>query len=254
MTEAAWLSSTDVRSMLRHLDGSVSMRRMRLFAIACCRRVEYLMTNEDELGRQALDLAETMIDERVNSEEVAATRHSAWYAAFRLIDGFRLEPDLNARSNAVFAAYHTLQEADDLTWHWRGRKNQRRIRSDFMGTPVRAQLAALCAAMTEPLSLTPESKKAEVDVERAQIRILRDIFSNPFRKARIDPSWLEWKESSVGTIAQAIYDERRFDRLPILADALAEAGCNNADILDHCRSSGEHVLGCWVVDLLLGKD
>jgi hypothetical protein len=51
-----------------------------------------------------------------------------------------------------------------------------------------------------------------------------------------------------------IYDERAFNRMPILADALEEAGCTNKDILDHCRSGGEHVRGCWAVDLILGKE
>jgi hypothetical protein len=55
-------------------------------------------------------------------------------------------------------------------------------------------------------------------------------------------------------LAQVIYDERRFADLPILADALEEAGCTNTDILDHCRLPGEHVRGCWVVDLILRKE
>jgi hypothetical protein len=54
-------------------------------------------------------------------------------------------------------------------------------------------------------------------------------------------------------MAQVIYDDRAFDHLPIVADALEEAGCDNQDILDHCRSTNEHVRGCWVVDLMLGK-
>ena len=54
-------------------------------------------------------------------------------------------------------------------------------------------------------------------------------------------------------LAQAIYEERRFGDLPVLADALEEAGCTDADILSHCRGPGPHVRGCWVVDLLLGK-
>jgi hypothetical protein len=55
-------------------------------------------------------------------------------------------------------------------------------------------------------------------------------------------------------LAQAIYEERAFDRLPILADALEESGCYNADLLAHCRSDGPHVRGCWAVDLVLGKE
>jgi hypothetical protein len=63
-----------------------------------------------------------------------------------------------------------------------------------------------------------------------------------------------WNESTVTELAQAIYTDRAFDRLPILADALEEAGCTDAAILEHCRGPGPHVRGCWVVDLLLGKE
>ena len=67
---------------------------------------------------------------------------------------------------------------------------------------------------------------------------------------RRDPNWLT---PTVQSIAAAIYEDRTFDRLPILADALEEAGCTNADVLLHCRRPGEHVRGCWVVDLVLGE-
>ena len=65
-----------------------------------------------------------------------------------------------------------------------------------------------------------------------------------------DPAWLT---SDVVALARGIYDERTFDRMPILADALQDAGCDSADILNHCRGAGPHVRGCWVVDLVLGK-
>jgi hypothetical protein len=83
-----------------------------------------------------------------------------------------------------------------------------------------------------------------------QARLFRDIFGNPFRPVTFDPAW---QTNNVASLAQAIYDERAFDRMPILADALEDAGCTNPDVLNHCRQPGEHVRGCWVVDLLLGK-
>jgi hypothetical protein len=82
----------------------------------------------------------------------------------------------------------------------------------------------------------------------------REIFGNPFRPVAIAPAWLAWNDGTVPKLAQTIYDDRRFDLLPILADALEEAGCDHADILTHCRGPGPHVRGCWVVDLLLGKE
>ena len=85
------------------------------------------------------------------------------------------------------------------------------------------------------------------------IRTLREIFGNPFRATPISSSWLAWNDGAIRKMAQSIYDDRAFDRLPLLADALEDAGCADADILSHCRTPGEHVRGCWVVDLLLGK-
>jgi hypothetical protein len=84
-----------------------------------------------------------------------------------------------------------------------------------------------------------------------QANLLRDIFGNPFRPVTVNSAW---RTTSVTALAQSIYDDRAFDRMPILADALEDAGCDNADILGHCRGGGEHVRGCWVVDLVLGKD
>jgi hypothetical protein len=86
---------------------------------------------------------------------------------------------------------------------------------------------------------------------RFLITSIRCIFGNPFRPAALDPSWLT---STVVLLGRGIYEERAFDRLPILADALQDAGCDNADVLDHCRGPGPHVRGCWVVDLVLGKE
>jgi hypothetical protein len=80
--------------------------------------------------------------------------------------------------------------------------------------------------------------------------LLRDIFGNPFRPVAIDPAWLT---STVLALARQMYDSRDFSAMPILADALQDAGCDSADLLDHCRSDGPHVRGCWVVDLVLGR-
>ncbi|AWM42432.1 hypothetical protein C1280_28660 [Gemmata obscuriglobus] len=79
---------------------------------------------------------------------------------------------------------------------------------------------------------------------------MRDIFGNPFRPVVLNPAW---RTSDALALARGIYDEGAFDRLPILADALQDAGCDSDDILNHCRGPGPHVRGCWVVDLVLGK-
>lgn len=84
--------------------------------------------------------------------------------------------------------------------------------------------------------------------------LLRDIFGNPFRPSPPLPSAaLAWSDGTVRRIAEGIYEERAFDRLPILADALLDAGCDNEELIAHCRSDGPHVRGCWALDLILGK-
>ena len=85
---------------------------------------------------------------------------------------------------------------------------------------------------------------------QAQCDLLRDIFGNPFRPVAFSP---EWRTDTALALANQVYDNRDFAAMPILADALEDAGCACADILDHCRSSGRHVRGCWVVDLVTGR-
>jgi hypothetical protein len=70
----------------------------------------------------------------------------------------------------------------------------------------------------------------------------------------LDPAWLTWGEGAVVRVAQAIFQRRAFDQLPILADALEEAGCQDAEILAHCRQPGPHTGSCWVLDLLLRRE
>jgi hypothetical protein len=95
---------------------------------------------------------------------------------------------------------------------------------------------------------------ATAEHERAfQAELLRCIFGNPFRPVRIDASWLAWGLGTAVRLARSIYEERRWDEMPILGDALQEAGCTDTEVLDHCRGAGPHARGCFVVDLLLGK-
>jgi hypothetical protein len=89
--------------------------------------------------------------------------------------------------------------------------------------------------------------------QRRLADLLREVVGDPFRPPRPDPAWLAWNVGTIPKLAHTIYAERAFEQMPILADALEEAGCDRPEILRHCRESGEHVRGCWVVDLLLGK-
>jgi hypothetical protein len=83
------------------------------------------------------------------------------------------------------------------------------------------------------------------------LHLIRDIFGNPFRPLAFSPAW---PTDTAVTLARQMYESRNFSAMPILADALQDAGCDNDDVLNHCRGPGPHVRGCWVVDLVLGKE
>jgi hypothetical protein len=90
--------------------------------------------------------------------------------------------------------------------------------------------------------------------ERAnQCDVLRDLLGTPFQVV-VDAPWLAWHGGLIASMATTMYQERAFDQMPILGDALEEAGCTNATILNHCRQPANHVRGCWVLDLLLFKE
>jgi hypothetical protein len=103
--------------------------------------------------------------------------------------------------------------------------------------------AARSARSATPAAFLPEGA--------AQAGLLRDIFGNPFHPVAVEPSWLAWKGGAVVRLAEAIYEDRRFSDLRLLAATLEDAGCTAGDLLTHCRTPGEHVRGCWAIDLLV---
>lgn len=221
MTEAEWASCTDPVRMLGALrDGGMACetRKLRLFAAACCRRAWRLL---DAGGRAAVEVSERFADGSAGHEELEA---AVWANTGR--------QEVDARTAVDHAAVGA----------WR---------------PAVALLAAVCA---RPLgSDTFLAEAAALDRERAaQADLLRDILgSHPLRHAPV-PSL--WRTHTVVALAQAAYEERgmpdgRLDaaRLAILADALEEAGCDDVEVLTHCRSERLHVRGCWLLDALLGK-
>lgn len=110
------------------------------------------------------------------------------------------------------------------------------------------ELHAMWAASYTSSQVVSEATRDQEIAHRCNL--LRDIFGNPFRPVTLEPRWLS---STVLDLARTIYDEKLFERMPILGDALLDAGCDSEEIIQHCQGAGSHVRGCWVVDLLLGK-
>jgi hypothetical protein len=119
----------------------------------------------------------------------------------------------------------------------------------------RARAMGWNAARTAAMTAEGARAAAERVAGRAayDADLLRHVFGNPLRPVALDPAWLAWDGGAVRKLAQGLYDERAFDHLPVLADALEEAGCTQAKLLGHLRGEGPHVRGCWAVDLVLGK-
>jgi hypothetical protein len=230
MTEAEWLAGTDPRAMLEFVGEKASDRKKRLFAVACCRRIWSLIS--DNRSQMAVEVAERFADGLANRKEYKAA----------------IEAALDARDDADAAARKASAEGDERRW---GDLNAVFAAMIAVSRGGYHPWDAANAAGHAVEFLTGKTKRAE---HVAQVALVRDLFGNPFRPGPvIDPAWLAWGGGTIPNLAQAIHDDRTCDRLPLLADALEDAGCTDAAILDHCRSEGPHVRGCWVVDAILGK-
>jgi hypothetical protein len=229
MTEQEWLAITDPLFMLEFFRRTTD-RKLRLFAVACCRRVWGLLT--DKRSRRAVDAAEQFAEGLISEEEFEKARWSA-------VDAYSAYSDQDDDTPESLARVAAADAACSVCW------------DDFHPTDEEEAYGAARATCRCLLRAVAHTANDAAQQNSAQLALLRCIFRSPFRPVTIDPTLLT---SNVVAIAQTIYDERTFDRLPILADALEDAGCDNADVLNHCRQPGVHVRGCWVVDLVLGKE
>jgi hypothetical protein len=248
VTEQEWQACRDPFEMLEHLrGGGVSDRRLRLFACGCVRRVWTWLT--DERSRAALEAAERYADGLATDDELSAAREAAAAAGleeFRRSFGDVHRDEIDQTLPPEVAEAVTRPSAGDAA-------EETVVDLRHVVAEMR-ELAALAEEADEAWAkaLSAEASGAG-SVEQAAL--LRDVIANPFRPSpAIDPAWLAWNGGTLKTLASAIYEQQRFQDLPILADALEDAGCAEASLLDHLRGPGPHVRGCWAVDLLLGKE
>jgi hypothetical protein len=203
-TSTMWSECTDPALMLDHLGGLISERKLRLFAVACCRNVPHLLN--DEQSRTSVEVSERYADGLANAAELAI-----------------------AESRAR-AAWHSQEDCDS---------------------------PAACAAVTSAEEAARNAAwnafcdRDGMGKEVNQSALLRCIAGNPFHFPKLDPTWVT---PTVISAAQQMYESRDFSAMPVLGDALHEAGCEVAEILEHCRGRWPHVRGCWVVDQVLGKE
>ena len=262
MTEAEWLACDDPHPMIFFAGPPRSERRLRLLACAAARRVNHLL--EDGRFRVALDTGERYADGRASLDEGRAV----YREAVSLVDprpGERGPGPLNARDFAAGGATYACWVVSTAEWEemdgWRRRPqipgvvvpNKTYIDDLLEITASVLHVAALSIAGLQ-LAAGVRVDHPDPGEQRRQCQLVRCIFGNPFRPLPwLNPAWLAWEGGIVAKLAGAMYDERAFDRLPILADALEEAGCTEVALFTHLRGPGPHVRGCWALDLLLGK-
>jgi hypothetical protein len=229
MNTKQWFATSDLEAMLEYLKDRASTRKLRLFAVACCLRFRSLFET-DVVSLQAVETAELFADGRATTKQLRLARTSVavfWGPGMdRSLRTVREAARATTQLHAVGAALDTSREVLRLAGV-STRCDEQRARE--------AAAAERCAIRTE---------------RQRQIATLHHLFGNPFRPVTVEPGWLT---SDVLLLARGIYTERAFDRMPILADALQDAGCTSAEMLTHLRAGTDHARGCWVLDALLGN-
>jgi hypothetical protein len=198
-------------------------RKLQLFAAACCRRIWELLTSD--VARRLVELTEQRADGEMDLVAMRTT--------VKDLDVGR-QGDRAAREAAALDCRNWVASQESY------------LRAAACAENAVADV--MPAASVQELVTRANRRVAEY---AAQLSLFRDIVGNPFRPVAFAP---EWRTSTAIALARGMYESRDFGAMPILADALQDAGCDNDDILDHCRGEKQaHVRGCWVVDLVLGK-
>ncbi len=233
MTENDWHTCTDPAVMLAFLLKRTTPRKLRLFACASARQLwDYF---RDERSRTGIEVSERFADGRAVEDEREQAENDA--------DAAHIEAPWYATRQALAAAWAIASDIADGAF---------RIMDDV--TRVFARQAALDTSLKAPRMVLASRDVAAKLRRLKHCDLMREVFGNPFRPVEIDPAWLAADNGVVSRIAGVIYEERTFEDMPILGDALEEVGCQNEEMLAHCRTSHGHVRGCWLLDALLGRE
>ena len=218
MTEEEWLADTGLEKKVQHVSKQKHTRKLRLFSCGCCRQLAPWIKN-DRLF-QAIERAEKFAD-----GELSESTLYKWY-----LEVIRLQRAVARPSyTAEIAVYYPISSVCMIpkyygyTSVWRTLLHNNAI----FGPEFSSTATALAYAL------------------------FRDVFGNPFQPVVLEEVW---QTSTAVALAKQMYESRDFSAMPILADAIQDAGYENDVVLNHCRDEKQvHVRGCWVVDLVLGK-
>jgi hypothetical protein len=227
--------------MLLLVEERLSDRKLRLAVCAFCRRLWDLL---DERSRWVIEVAERYADGDATSSELK----KAQGVALARVEAAEFEEWKSGIDDPEYRTTLARHAATRATRHAVAGKSADVFESARIEAVIAAGHAHATDSPVDPAAdMVHEGQQKEA---AAQVSMIRDLAGNPFSVGKIDFDY----SNSAFCVAASIYLDRAFDRLPILADALEDAGCTDAAILDHCRKPGEHARGCWVVDLCLRKE
>jgi hypothetical protein len=263
MTEAEWQVSGDPMALLRYLGANKSGRKQQLFCLACWGSARAVFEDDGDWALASLE----------------ESPEKDWCAP----ENDMLEQALSEVEDALYYQFWDLNPGDEYTVQHMIAEGRESSLTSWNALSIHAGtvLVTTAAVATVPpeeatigvsgvhlCSAAEAARRGEIHAaaagaqalaqwrtyQRFHADLVREVFGNPFRPLRVVPGWLTWNDGTVCRLAQAIYEEKAFDRMPILADALEEAGCSEALLVDHCRRGTTHVQGCWVLDLLVDKE
>jgi hypothetical protein len=223
LTENGWLRGLTPRTAVGLLP-KASPRQRRLFACACVRLCWDHLTNP--ACRRAVEVAEAFCDGGTRKAELRAAHRVTWKALTELQAAWHPDPPTLALAAATYACIPQL--------HWGA------------GQPFNGVVECLTSAATTDMAERPAAMKRAHQAVRT---LMHDVFGNPFRPVAFDP---RWRTADTVGLARAIYEDRAFVRMPLLRDALMDAGCADEQVLNHTRKR-THVRGCWLLDRILDK-
>jgi hypothetical protein len=245
MTESEWLAAEEPQPMLNFLGSRVSDRKLRLFACGCCRLAGF----PNQKVRRAVEVAERFADGQANAADLSACFQAIWPNP-----GLRRPYLMGDRDGSSFGKFHAAMAAAAAAvvvapgQHWLEHWATLPTWDDrFPQQPpwVTAADAVAWAASEAALFSCPDDYDTQMaaydTAHRAALRdqaaLVRDLFGNPARPVAFDPSWLTWHGGTIVRLAQRVRDGC-FEIMSVLADALEDAGCADAAILNHCRQGG----------------
>jgi hypothetical protein len=235
VTEEEWAGSRGESFPFHFFEERGGRRRLVLFGCACCRRVWDLIPLP--AARRLVEIAELFAEGEATEAELLAANASPDFDDMSAQSVGEAGRQFSARVVDTLNAVRCLADPE-IDPYYIARKTSDDPSSDFMPYPGGAF----------GLNRIVGRNNAEWS---EKLKLLRDIFGNIPRQLRFDPAW---RSSIVVSLAKQMYESRDFSPMPILADALEDAGCDSVEILRHCRGDGPHVRGCFVVDLILEKE